>query len=83
MPISQISLSSIVVGCQDTISCDLAGEAALLNFKNGIYYGLNLVGASIWKLISEPRSVREICDALVAEYEVEPEICEREVDRIA
>jgi hypothetical protein len=79
MPTPQISRNSVVVACETQISCDLAGEAAILNFKSGIYYGLDQVGASVWKLIAEPRIVGEICDALVAEYEVEPEVCEREV----
>jgi hypothetical protein len=79
MPTPQISRSSVVVACEGQISCDLAGEAALLDFKSGIYYGLDQVGASVWKLIAEPRIVSEICDALVAEYEVAPEVCERDV----
>ena len=79
MPAPQISRSSVVVACKGQISCDLAGEAALLDFKSGMYYGLDEVGARIWKLIAAPRTVGEICDALMAEYEVEPAVCERDV----
>jgi len=35
-------------------TCDLAGEAAILGLKNGIYYGLDPVGARIWNLIQTP-----------------------------
>jgi Coenzyme PQQ synthesis protein D (PqqD) len=77
--VQQISRSSIVVVCQDNLSCDIGGEAAVLDFKRGTYYGLDEVGARIWNLIAEPTIVGEICDALVAEYEVEPEVCERDV----
>jgi hypothetical protein len=79
MAAAQISRSSIVVACEGNISCDLAGEAALLDFRSGIYYGLDEVGARIWKLIAEPRTVGEICDTIFAEYDVEAEVCERDV----
>jgi hypothetical protein len=79
MPVPQISRSSVVVACEGNISCDLAGEAALLDFKSGIYYGLDEIGARIWKLIAEPRSVGEICDAIVAEYDVAAQVCEHDV----
>src|SRR6266851_3148762 len=81
MPALQMSRSSVIVACEGHISCDLAGEAVVLDFKSGMYYGLDEVGASIWKLIAEPRTVGEICDALVAEYEVAPPVYERDAGR--
>ena len=74
-----ISANAKVVVTKDQVSCDLSGEAAILNLKSGVYFGLNTVGASIWKLIQEPRSVKEIQDAIQEEYEVEPDQCERDV----
>ncbi len=74
-----ISTNSRIVVSQDQVSCDLSGEAAILNLKAGVYYGLNTVGASIWKLIQEPRSVKEIQAAIQEEYEVEPDQCGRDV----
>jgi hypothetical protein len=53
------------------ISCDLAGEAAILNLKNSVYYGLDPVGASLWSLIQEPRSLAEIREALLGIYDVD------------
>ncbi len=70
---------SVVAAARDQVSCDLAGEAAILNLKNGVYYGLDPVGARIWNLLQESRRVREIRDALLAEYEVSPERCERDL----
>ena len=64
---------------QDQISCDLAEEVAILSIASGIYYGLNTVGARIWKLIQEPRTIHEVRNALLEEYEVEPERCEHDV----
>jgi hypothetical protein len=78
-PALQISRTTVIVASERAISSDLAGEAAIIDFQSGSYYGLDEVGATIWKLIAEPRTVREICDAVVAEYEVDPEVCERDV----
>ena len=76
---STISDRSVVVATKDQVSCDLAGEAAILNIKNGIYYGLDPVGARIWNLMQEPRAVAEIQNAITDEYDVEPERCARDL----
>ena len=75
----KLSGGSMVVVSQDQVSCELGGEAAILNLKAGVYYGLNEVGARIWKLIQEPKRVSEIRDTILEEYEVEPDQCEVDV----
>jgi predicted transcriptional regulator len=40
---------------------------------------LGAVGARIWTLLQEPRTVGEIRDILIDEYEVELERCERDL----
>lgn len=62
---------SRIVVSKDQVSCDLSGEAAILNLRNGVYYGLNPVGARIWNLLQEPVTFAEIRDALLREYDVE------------
>jgi len=75
----EISEDSTVVASRDQVSSDLGGEAAILDLKAGTYYGLDDVGHRIWGLIQQPRSVGEIRDVLVDEYEVEPDRCEQDV----
>jgi len=74
-----ISLDSVVVASGQQIHCDLAGEAAILNMKNGVYYGLDPVGARIWNLLQEPRTVRAIRETILEEYAVESKQCERDL----
>ncbi len=74
-----ISKSSVIAVVKDQVSCDLAGEAAILDLKSGQYYGLNPVGARIWNLIQEPKSVTEVLHTLLEEYDVESESCERDL----
>lgn len=74
-----LSAISVVVASKEQVSCALGDEAAILNMKNSVYYGLDPVGARIWTLLREPRSIKQVCEALVDEYEVEPQRCERDV----
>jgi len=74
-----ISVNSIVVASGDQVSSDLGEEAVILGLKTGVYYGLNPVGARIWSLVQQPRTVENIRDTVLAEYEVEPERCERDL----
>jgi hypothetical protein len=74
-----ISTRSVVMIAKDQVSCDLAGEAAILNLKNGVYYGLDTVGARIWNLIQTHSTVGAIRDSMLAEYEVDAERCERDL----
>jgi hypothetical protein len=68
-----------VVAAKDLVSCDLAGETALLHFKSGIYYGLDPVGTFVWNLIQAPTTFEALRDAVLKEYEVEPAQCERDL----
>lgn len=74
-----LSAHSIVVASPEQVSCPLGDESAILNLKNTVYYGLNSVGARIWELLQQPKSVAEIRDALLEEFEVEAERCERDL----
>jgi hypothetical protein len=71
-----LSVGSRVVASKEQVSCELGGEAAILNLKNSVYYGLDPVGARVWTLLQEPRSVMELRDAIVQEFDVTPERCE-------
>ena len=74
-----VSTSSIVVASQEQVSCDLDGESVILSMKNGVYYGLDPVGARVWTLIQSPTPLGEVRDAILAEYDVEPARCEADL----
>lgn len=74
-----LSCKSIVVATSQQFSCELGAEAAILNMKNSVYYGLNPVGARIWRLLQKPRSIREIRDAIAGEYDVGAERLEKDL----
>jgi hypothetical protein len=75
-------LDSIVVATSSQVSCELADEVMILNLNDGVYYGLDPVGTRIWELLQEERPVVSIRDALLAEFEVNEERCERDLLRL-
>ena len=66
-----LSEKTTIVVSREQVSSDLGGEAAILNLKNGVYYGLDSVGARVWNLIQHPRTVAELRDILAGEYDVD------------
>ncbi len=76
---SRVTLHSTVVASERQVSSDLGGEAVILQLESGVYHGLNEVGAAIWALIREPKTVEEIQKAILAEFAVDAERCQRDV----
>ena len=68
-----------ICAVKDQVTCDLSGEAVILQLQDGMYYGLDPVGASIWKFIQTPKTITEVRDAIVEEYDVTPEQCEADL----
>ena len=76
---ADLSIQSIVIATPEQVSCPLGEESAILNLKNTVYYGLNPVGTRVWSLLQQARSVGELRDALLDEYDVEAERCESDL----
>jgi len=76
---TSLSVHSIVVATTEQVSCLLGDESAILNLKNSVYYGMNPVGARVWNLVQQPKSVLQLRDTLLEEYDVEATRCERDL----
>jgi hypothetical protein len=76
---ADLSVHSIVIATPEQVSCPLGEESAILNLKNTVYYGLNPVGARVWNLLQQARTVGELRDAILDEYDVEAGRCERDL----
>ncbi len=79
MPVPVIAPHTTVVSAGELLSSEFGEEFIILNLKDGIYYGLDHVGARVWTLIKQPMTVGAVRDALVAEYEVDVAQCERDL----
>lgn len=77
-----LTSDSKVVATPRFVSAEVGEEIILLHLENGIYFGLDTVGARIWRLLETPTTVREIEKVLLEEYDVEAERCYEEVLRL-
>ncbi|MGE0864155.1 MAG: PqqD family protein, partial [Vicinamibacterales bacterium] len=61
------------------LSADVGAAVVLLHVERNAYFDTDGVGAEIWRRLTTPITVAEICEALRASYEVEPATCEGDV----
>jgi hypothetical protein len=77
--VADISDDTVVVAGKDQFSCPLGDAIVLLDMKAGLYYSLDNVGAAVWQLLQQPRTVAEIHRAILEQFEVAPEVCRRDL----
>ena len=70
---------AVVVRNGGLLTTEVDGELMAMTVDRGICYALDGVGTRIWALIAEPRSVDDICEALVGEFDVEAAVCRKDV----
>lgn len=55
------------------------GDAVLLNTRTNQYFSLDDVGAQLWNLLGEGKSLRAAHDSLLGEYQVDGAQLERDL----
>lgn len=58
---------------------ELDGEAVLLHLDTGVYFGLDSVGTRVWSLLLEHGSPAGVCERMLEEFDVSPDVIERDV----
>ena len=76
-PSSKITISPNVV------SRAVGDETVILDLESGTYFGLDSIGARVWQMMEEGRTLSEICDVMVDEYDVSRETLEQDAVRLA
>jgi hypothetical protein len=75
----EINLNSTIARNEDLLSGMVDDEAVIMSIESGSYHLINETGRRIWELIDQPKTVAEICDILLEEFEVERETCQEDV----
>ncbi|MEA3410015.1 MAG: PqqD family protein [Pseudomonadota bacterium] len=52
---------------------EVGGEVVLLDLASESYFGLDEVGARAWALLNEQGDLQAVYEAMLAEYDVEPD----------
>lgn len=67
----------------EQIASKVAGETVILNHSKGAYYGLDEVGVVVWDILEQgPQTLDSLCDAVMAEYDVELDECKADVEHL-
>jgi hypothetical protein len=74
-----LTLRSRIVVSDEQVHTSLGDEAVILGLDDGVYYGLDAVGARVWSLLATPRVVSEIVAVVTEEFDVSIERCEQDV----
>ena len=77
-----MNLNQTITLSPDVISQEVSGETVLLDLESENYFGLDEVGTRIWQLIKESGDLQAIYDTLLAEYEVEEERLQTDLEAL-
>jgi hypothetical protein len=75
-----ISSEARVVVADDVMIREVGGESVILDLKTERYLGLDKVGTRMWAVLTESDSINAAYDALLAEYDVEPDRLKSDLD---
>jgi hypothetical protein len=78
-----LDLSRRIAIRPDVLARNVGDETVILDLASGTYFGLDPVGARVWTLSQRGSTLAEICDTLVAEYDVARDQLEADVVRLA
>ena len=82
-----LDLETLYEKSPNIVSRKIAEETVLVPVRQSLgeepaIFTLNEVGARIWELIDGARSVREICQAVVSEFDVDSSLAEEDLLRL-
>ncbi len=75
----ELTINDIVAATRHQVSAELSDEAVILGMRDGVYYGVEAVGARIWSLVQQPVCLSAVVETLVAEFDVESPECSADV----
>ena len=82
-----MNLDQTITFAQTVFAQEIDGEMVLLDMESENYFGLDEVGTDIWQAMQEHGRLQEVFNTLLEQYDVEPEVLERDlqdfVDKLA
>lgn len=64
------------------MEADIGDELVALEPEGGNCFGFNGVATSVWRRLEEPKSLAQLRDELLREYDVDAEQCTRELGEL-
>lgn len=66
----------------EALHADVGEDVVALQVQRGQCFGMEKVTADVWRLLDEELTLDEICERLISDYDVEPEICRADVAQL-
>ena len=74
-----LTINSAIMIPDQVMARAVGNETVILDLASGTYFGLDPVGARVWTLIGEGKSLAQACDVMVAELDVTRDVLEQDV----
>lgn len=75
-------LTQRVILSPDAMFQEINSEGVILDLRSSTYFGLDEVGVRLWQLLQANPSLKVASEALLAEYDVEPNQLEQDLNRL-
>lgn len=63
---------------KDVIQSKIGDEVVMLDIESGFYFGLNTVGSEIWSHLSEPITIDDLINKLMARFDIDQATCQKD-----
>ncbi|MFA5549247.1 MAG: PqqD family protein [Porticoccaceae bacterium] len=77
-----MNFNATVTLSADVLTQQVGEELVILDLGGEAYFGLDPVGARIWRLMEQGLSLGAIVDTLLGEYEVTEDVVRADVERL-
>lgn len=74
----KIDLNSVITRNPEIIFSAMDDEIVMMSVNQGLYFGVDKIGARIWQLLENPHPVEELIVLLTNRFNVSREDCERD-----
>ena len=69
---------TIVVRSAEPLSAPVSDTLVLFSLKREKYFALDAVSTAIWERLDQPIALKDLCESLGKEFDVDPAVCERD-----
>lgn len=75
----QINVNDRICSNNKLPVAEIHSEVLLMNHEKGLFYGLDDIASTIFRMIATPTRVSELCETLRGEYDAESAVIQRDV----
>ena len=74
----KVNLKTIISRNPEIIHSLMDKEVVMMSGDQGLFFGIDTIGARIWNMLETPAKVEDLIEKLVADYDVEHSVCQND-----